>query len=358
VLKVGVSLAVTGPDAPRWGVPMLRGVELAVEDVNRNGGAGGHALDTVVLDSAGPSVEGISRWRGTNNYERFIADPTVIAAVGPQTSSEGRAVAVLLDRARMATITPSSTTFDMTDPALKDHFRPGGRAVYFRTVGTDLAQAEAMARFAHLTLGVRRVILVDDGSEFGGRMVETFERHGAAAGLTVIARLRLNWIHADYREELRRLGALGPDAVYFGVKFGVGVKLARQASGVLPSVHLLGADSLYNRALPIQARATGAAGWYVSHVAPDPAASPAAAAWADRFRGRFGAAPSHYSLTAYTAVTVIADAVGRLVKRGQPVTRASVRDAIQATRLPYALPGPVSFDAEGDLERPRSRSTR
>jgi branched-chain amino acid transport system substrate-binding protein len=114
-LRIGVSLALTGSDS-RWGVPMLRGVELAVEEVNRGGGAGGHPLETVVLDSAGPGLEGISRWRGMNNYERLIADPAVLAVVGPQTSGEGRGVAALLSRADLATITPSATTFDITDP--------------------------------------------------------------------------------------------------------------------------------------------------------------------------------------------------------------------------------------------------
>src|SRR5262249_44580318 len=79
--KIGVSLALTGPDA-RYGLPMLRGIELAIEETNRRGGVGGHPLMTVVLDSAGPGQEGISRWRGMNNYERLIADPDVVAAVG------------------------------------------------------------------------------------------------------------------------------------------------------------------------------------------------------------------------------------------------------------------------------------
>ena len=69
------------------------------------------------------------------------------------------------------------------------------------------------------------------------------------------------------------------------------------------------------------------------------------------FRSRFGVDPSSYSLTAYTAVKVIADAVGRLVRRGQPVTRARVRDAIEATRLPDTPAGPIAFDQDGDLER-------
>lgn len=350
--KLGVSLSASGPES-RGGVPMLQGVELALEDVSRGGGAGGRALQPFRLDSGGSAPDTLSRQRLTvEHYERFVADPAVIAVIGPQTSSEGRAVAALLSRANLATITPSSTTFDLTDPGLASHFRPGGRAVYFRTIGTDPAQAEAMARFARMRLDVRRVALIDDFSQFGERMVETFAGHAASAGMTVVARSRLNWLEPDYRQELRRLADLGPDALYVGVRYDVGVKLARQIPEVLPSAHRLAPESLYNRAFPIQARQTGGEGWYVSNGAPDPSASPAAAAWAERFRARFGTDPTPYSLTAYAAVTVVADAVGRVVKRGQPVTRTSVRDAIRATRLPDGVSGPIAFDPDGDLERP------
>jgi branched-chain amino acid transport system substrate-binding protein len=351
-LRIGVSLALTGPDA-WWGVPMHRGVELAIEEVNRAGGAGGHALEAVVMDSGTASGDTLARQYATTiHYERLIADPAVVAAVGPQTSPEGRAVAPLLSRANLATITPSATTFDLTASALKARFRPAGRPVFFRTVGTDLAQAEAMARFASEHLGIRRVILIDDHSEFGTRMVEAFERHALMAGITVLTRWRPAWSVEDFRPKLRELAGLKPDALYVALRLGMGVRLARQIAEILPSVRVLGDEVFHNRGFPIQARPTGAEGWHVSSVAPDPGASPAAAAWADRFHRRFGEAPTSYSLTAYAAVTVIADAVGRVVTRRQPVTRGTVRDAIATTRLPEALPGPVVFDENGDLERP------
>jgi branched-chain amino acid transport system substrate-binding protein len=328
---------------------MLHGVELAVADVTRGGG---RALETVVQDTAALGQDTPSRQRGAvAAYERLVADAAVIAVVGPQTSPEGRAVAALVSRAGLATVTPSSTTFDITDPELREVFRPGGRTVYFRTVGTDVTQADAMARFAHGSLGVRRVVLIDDGLDSQMRLVDAFDRRAAALGVTVLARHQVRWNQLDYGPELQQMAALGPDAVYVGVRIGVGVKLARQLPGALPSAHLLGTESLYNGAFPTQARPTGAEGWYVPNVAPDPAASPVARVWAERFRARFGEAPSAYSLTAYTAVMVIADAVERVVRRGRPVTRASVRDAIEETRLPDALPGPVAFDRDGDLER-------
>lgn len=350
-VKVGVSLAVTGTEA-RWGVPMLHGIQLAVEDVNAGGGAGGRALETSVLDSAGLGVEGISRARGTSNFEQFIGDPAVVAVIGPQTSGEARAVAPLLSRAGLATITPSATTFDLTDPALRDRFRPGGRTVFFRTIGTDLAQSEAMARFAHARLGARRLVLVDDGTDFGVRLILTFARQARALGMTVLAQSRITGASGDYRAELRELRALDPEALYFGGGQQVGLKLARQVAEVLPSVHRLAAESLLDRAFPVQAGAA-AEGWYVSNVAPpDPRVGPAATAWADRFRRRFGDAPSSYALTGYTAARVIADAVARVARRDQAISRTRVREAIQATRLFDTPQGVVAFDSNGDLERP------
>ena len=350
-VRVGVSVAVSGP-AARWGAPMLQGVQLALEDVNRRGGAAGHPLELLVRDSATPGLDTLARQHMVaGQFAEFVSDPAVVAVIGPQSSLEGRAIAALVNRADLATVTPSATTFDITDPALMANFRPSGHATYFRTVGTDLTQGDAMARFAHGTLGVRRVVLIDDGLDFGVRIADVFARAARALGVTILERRQVNWIQADYREELRQLAALKPDAVYVGVRYEVGVKLARQLPEALPGVRLLGTETLYNQAFPLQVRATGAEGWYVSNLGPDPGATPAAAGWVARFRGRFGADPSCYAMTAYTAAMVVADAVGRVAERGRPITRGAVRDAIQTTRLLDAPSGPVAFDRDGDLER-------
>jgi branched-chain amino acid transport system substrate-binding protein len=330
---------------------MLQGVELAIEDVNRRSGAGGRPLELLVRDSATPGLDTRGRQQAVaRQYAELIADPAVVAVIGPQSSLEGRAVAALVNRADLATVTPSATTFDVTDPALAATFRPTGRATYFRTVGTDLTEGAAMARFAHATLGARRVLVIDDGLDFGVRVADVFTREARALGMTVVERRQINWIQADYRDEFRPLAALKPDAAYIGVRYGVGVKLARQLPEALPGVRLLGAETLFNRAFPLQARATGAEGWYVSNVAPDPAARPAAAGWVARFRGRFGADPSPYSMTAYAAAMVVADAVAQVVAQGGRVTRRAVRDAIQSTRIPDAPSGSVAFDRDGDLQ--------
>ena len=45
---------------------------------------------------------------------------------------------------------------------------------------------------------------------------------------------------------------------------------------------------------------------------------------------------------------VIVDALGRVAKSGGPVTRAAMRDAIEATKID-TMQGTISFDKNGDL---------
>jgi ABC-type branched-subunit amino acid transport system substrate-binding protein len=79
---------------------MLQGVQLAVEDVNRRGGAGGHPLEMVVRDSATPGLDTIGRqYTVARQYAELVADPAVVAVIGRQSSLEGRAVAALVNRA-------------------------------------------------------------------------------------------------------------------------------------------------------------------------------------------------------------------------------------------------------------------
>jgi branched-chain amino acid transport system substrate-binding protein len=73
-----------------------------------------------------------------------------------------------------------------------------------------------------------------------------------------------------------------------------------------------------------------------------------AAPWVERYQKRWNGMPSDYSITAYDAALVVLSAIETVAKSGKPVTRAAVRDAIQAAHV-STLQGELSFDANGDL---------
>ncbi|PYM38114.1 MAG: hypothetical protein DME12_21375 [Candidatus Rokuibacteriota bacterium] len=146
VVKIGLSLPLTGADADGADA-ILKGAQMAVTEINAKGGVAGYKLEAVVFDSATPAAGQYDPAQAATNYKKFIADSLVMAAVGPVMSGEGKAISPILSEADMATITPSSTNPDITDPKFQPQYRPKGKAVYFRTVTTDAYQGPNMANY-------------------------------------------------------------------------------------------------------------------------------------------------------------------------------------------------------------------
>jgi branched-chain amino acid transport system substrate-binding protein len=349
VAKIGMSLPLTGGDADSADA-IRKGAEMAIEELNHKGGGSGYKFEAVVYDSATPAAGQYDPAQAATNYKKFIADSLVVAAVGPVMSGEGKAISPILSEADMATVTPSSTNPDITDPRFKEQYRPRGKPVYFRNVTTDAYQGPNMANHAYHNLQVRKVYVLDDGGAFGVGIADSFQRRAKELGMTILGRDQLNPKEPDYKTILTKIKGLNPDALYYGGVQQAAVKLARQAYEVMPKVHKLGSDGLYDLAFPEQVGKEAAEGWWASNASPDMLSDPKASEWINTFRTKYKREPINYSFTAYNAVLVIADAVERLVKSGKPVNRASVREAIEQTTLAGTLQGPIAYDENGDIK--------
>ena len=74
----------------------------------------------------------------------MVSDKEIMASVGPQMSGVGKAMSPILSSGNLATITPSSTNPDITDPKFASQYIPNGKPVYFRTVATDAYQGPSI----------------------------------------------------------------------------------------------------------------------------------------------------------------------------------------------------------------------
>ena len=176
-VTIGIELPLTGADADS-ATRIKNGAVMAIDDVNAKGGAGGYHLNVTVLDSGTSTAGQYDPAQAATNYKKFIADSLVLAAVGPVMSGEGKAISPILSEADMATITPSSTNPDITDPKFAGQYKPNGKAIYFRTVTTDAYQGPNMANYMRDTLKVKSVYILDDSGAYGVGMSNAFE--GAA----------------------------------------------------------------------------------------------------------------------------------------------------------------------------------
>jgi branched-chain amino acid transport system substrate-binding protein len=348
VAKIGMSFPLTGADADSAD-SITKGAQLAIDEINAKGGVSGYKLESVIFDSATPAAGQYDPAQAATNIRKFIADNAVVALIGPQMSGEGKATSPILSEADLPTITPSSTNPDITDPKFQAQYRPKGKAVYFRTVTTDAYQGPNMANHAFHNLKVKKVYILDDSGAFGVGIADSFERRAKELGMQILGRDRLDPKEADYKTVLTKIKGMNPDAIYYGGVQQAAVKLARQLHEVMPKVHRLGSDGIYDLAFPEQSSKEAAEGWWATNASPDMLSDKKAAEWINAYKAKFKREPTNYSITAYNGVKVIADAIDRTVKANKPVNRSNVRDAIQSASLKGTLQGDIAFDANGDI---------
>ena len=147
---------------------------------------------------------------------------------------------------------------------------------------------------------------------------------------------------------LTKVKSLGPDALYYGGVMQAGVKVAKQSYDIVPKMIKAGGDGVFGPEMLTAVGFPAAEGWYATNASPHMTENPRAQKFVERFKAKFGEAPDDYAICAYDAGVVIINAVQRLVKANKTIDHASMRDAIQASKVP-TVQGIVAFDANGDI---------
>jgi branched-chain amino acid transport system substrate-binding protein len=347
-VTIGINVPLTGSDAEA--AALIRdGAMIAFDDATAQGGVAGYKIEVTVLDDGTATAGQYDPAQAATNARKLVSDANVVAIVGPEMSGSGKAMAPILSQGNLATITPSSTNPDITDPKFATQFRPAGKAIYFRTVTTDAYQGPNMANYFAQTLKVKNVYILDDSGAYGVGMADAFEAQAKKIGLTVLGHDQLDPREADYTTILTKIKSQNPDALYFGGTSLAGIKLVKQSHDILPNIVKGGGDGVYSASLMKGAGYPAIEGWYATIAAPYIADNPDVAPWIKRFEAKYGHGPTSYSFTAYDAALVILDAIKRVAESGKPVNRDTVRDAIQSANV-KTLQGAVSFDENGDIK--------
>jgi len=352
---IGADFATSGIDAAA-GVPTQNGVVLAVEDEQKRGLPGGYSLR---LDTLDDSIGGVHNpEQGALNVQTFVADPDVMAVIGPQNSNVARAEIPVTNAARLALISPSATSIGLTDDA------GGARSLrqthpelrnFFRTVMRDDMQGAADAQFAYQTLGARRVYIIDDNESYGKGLADVFVPAFQKLGGTIIDRAHLTKGQQDFIALLTSVASTKPDLIFYGgvVSTG-GAQLRRQMLKLGMTAEFMGGDGLKD---PGYLAAGGAAadGTYASQGAPNLSKLPEAQDFLTAYAARF---PRQllgtYSANAYAAAEVAVDSIRGLMERngGVPPSREEVLRAIAASNTPNTPLGPIAFNKNGDVTTP------
>ena len=328
------------------GKSAVNAVQLAVEE--KGGEVAGLSIELVVLDDGtetgqwDPDLEAA-------NAQKAIADPQVVAYIGPLNSGAAKVSIPITNQAGLVHISPTNTWPGLTKvgfaPGEPGIFYPTGRRTYFRTCPTDEYQAPAAARWAE-SLGFRSVYILDDGEAYGKGLADLFEETAYELGLEVLGHVTIDKMADDYRKVLEQVAATNPDLVYFGGYTPNGAPvLVRQMREMRMDAGFMGPDAIVDSAF-IAGAGHAAEGVYATLVGVPPSGwtEDEIAHFADRYRERFGAEPEAFSHFAYDAATAVLIAIEKAETRD----RRAILNAMTTSGDIDGLGGRFTFDINGD----------
>lgn len=165
-VKIGFIGNLSG-DYKFYGEQVKMGADLALKEINQNGGILGRQAEFVVKDDAGQAAQ------ATQVYSQIKGQ--VCAIVGPVLSGTSEAVANLANADGLAMITPSGSADSLT----KD------RDYVFRSCLTDPSQGKYLYTFAKEQEYNNVYVLQNTGSAYSTGIVNTFKAETEKEGATV-----------------------------------------------------------------------------------------------------------------------------------------------------------------------------
>ena len=277
------------------------GAKIAVDEVNERGGLLGRAVELVIqidIQEAAVAVQAA---------ETMILTDEVVALVGPNRSSHAVEVGPVAQRHGVPMITTAAT-----NPAVT----AAGDFV-FMAAFTDQFQGRVMAHFAKETLGVNTAaVLTQRGEVYSEGIAEFFIAHFSGLGGEVVAEEFYESGATDFAEQLARIAAAAPEAVFFS-GLPPEVALVTKQARALPLQNaageptlFLGADAWDNPTLLDNEEAAVDGSFFSSHFSPD-TDEPSARAFIDTYQALYGIAPTGGDAVSYDAVRLLLEAAER-----------------------------------------------
>jgi branched-chain amino acid transport system substrate-binding protein len=349
VIVIGINLPITGADAA-GAKRIMNGALLGIQQANDSNDVPGYTLKPLILNDATATAGQYDPAQAATNARKFVSNPKVLAAIGPEMSGSAKAMTPILSEADLPIITPSATNPDLTNPEFAAQYIPGGKPVFFRTVTTDAFQGPNMANFYAETLGLKDVYILDDSGAYGVGLADAFEKRCPAKGIKVLGRDRLDPTASDYTAVLTKIKSLNATSLYYGGVTGAGVKVVKESYSILPKIVKGGGDGLYDPDITQGAGFPACEGWYCTNASPHKTEDPAVSSWIASYTSTYNEAPDDYAITAYDGVLVIIAAIKKVIASGAAQTREAIRAAIAGSTTD-TLQGTVSFDQYGDIKQ-------
>lgn len=326
-ITIGAQVPTTGSEAT-YGQDMGNAVEIALDEINADGGLLGKQVEMLVGDSACDPQQSV-------NAASKLVSQDVIAVVGGYCSGATLPTLKIYGDSNVPFVITASNSTKLI---------PANPGVAFMINSTGDQQATKAVNFMS-SKGLGSIAIVNQGDAYSQDLADLTREAWTAAGNEVVAFETTNKGEQDYSAVITAIKAADPDAVFWTAYYADGGLLIRQLrqSGYQGEI-LVGDGSNSAEIFDIAGRA--AEGIYALS-SPIAKFLPAAKTFIETYEEKFSRAPGPYAPLTYDGTKLLAWAI----EKAGSTDPDAVKEALASADGQEWLAGPITFTPEKTLAR-------
>lgn len=323
-ILIGVSGPLTGQNA-QYGAQWKKGFDLALDEINRQGGVRGRALQYVFEDSQSDPKQSVTV------AQKFVSDPRIVIELGDFSSPASMAASPIYQRAGLV-------QFGFTNS--HPDFTKGGTYMWSTSISQS-DNAPILADYAVKDLGLKRLAVLHLNTDWGRTTKDLFVAAARERGAEVAAVEGYLPEEKDFRSTLTRVRDASPDGLILISYYADGALIAQQVRATGLAQPIVASGSVYSpKFLELGGAAVNGVYTNTNFYPADP--RPEVQQFVKAFKARYNEEPDSFAAGAYDAIVVAYAAI----KQAGP-DRAAIRNGLATlTDVPSVVFGKIRFDPQ------------
>ncbi|MDD3364683.1 MAG: ABC transporter substrate-binding protein [Syntrophomonas sp.] len=306
----------------------LKGVELALEDINREG-VNGKQFKLEIVDDKDDFRTAV------DVAQKFSDNTNMLAVIGHWFSDICIPVSTIYEESGMLTLVPTVSNPELTEKGYK---------YVFQSITNDNKVAKEMCAYA-VTKGYKNIVICYEESSYGKNLADAIEKEAQANGIDIVDRVSGLVTKEQFKNAYDKWSALEFDAILLALNMPEGGKYISALRALNQTAGIISADGL-DLGNFIELLGKDAEGVVIATTYSPNAQSPDLAQFTNKYRQKFNSEPDVWAIQGYEALQLIAHAI----KETNSYSPAVLANYLRDMQPWQTVSGQIGFNEYGEIE--------
>lgn len=306
----------------------LKGLELALEDINAQG-VNGKKFKLEIIDDKGNFKAAV------DTAQRSSENTRMLAVIGHWYSDICIPVSKIYEEAGMLNIVPTVSNPDLTEKGYK---------YIFQNITSDKKIAQRMCAYAK-NQGYKKVVICYEDSSYGENLANALEQAAQKDNLRVVDRSSGLVTEEQYKKAHDKWKALEFDAVLMAINMPEGGNFINELRKLNQVAGIISADAL-DVGNFIEIMGANAEGVVIATTYSPYDQSPQLQEFTEKYQQKYNEQPDVWAIQGYESLQLIKHAI----KQTNSYSSAVLADYLHNMKPMQTVLGKISFNQNGEIE--------